>query len=76
MMRQTGGFSSGATSTRSRPASRACCRASSVFDDAEQGSVLSDDADRRDADLLVDPLIFAVDGDGESPMGLANGPAR
>ena len=28
------------------------------FDDAQLGAVVSDDADRRDADLLVDPLTF------------------
>ena len=31
MMRQTGGFSVGATSTKSSPAARACCNASSVL---------------------------------------------
>jgi hypothetical protein len=34
------------------------------FDDAQQGTVLSDDADRRNADLLVDPLTFSIEGDG------------
>ncbi len=30
----------------------------------------ADDADRRDADLLVDPLSFTVEGDGRSPIGV------
>jgi hypothetical protein len=34
------------------------------FDDAQQGTVLSDDTNRRDADLLVDPLAFLSEGDG------------
>jgi len=35
------------------------------FDNAQQGAVLSDDADRRDADLLVDPLTFLSESDGK-----------
>jgi hypothetical protein len=35
------------------------------FDDAQQGAILSDYANRRDADLLIDPLTFAIEGDGE-----------
>jgi hypothetical protein len=43
------------------------------FDDAKKGAVLSDDANRRYADLLVDPLAFLSEGDGNSPMGLRAG---
>jgi hypothetical protein len=35
------------------------------FDDAQQGAVLSDDANGRDADLLVDPLAFLSESDGK-----------
>ncbi len=34
------------------------------FDNAEQGAILSDDANRRNADLLVDPLAFLSEGYG------------
>jgi hypothetical protein len=34
------------------------------FDHAEQGTILSDDANRRNADLLVDPLAFLSEGYG------------
>jgi hypothetical protein len=40
------------------------------FDDAKKGAVLSDDTDRRYADLLIDPLAFLSKGDGKTPMGL------
>jgi hypothetical protein len=36
------------------------------FDDAKKGAVLSDDANRRYADLLVDPLAFLSEGDGDN----------
>jgi hypothetical protein len=36
----------------------------SGFDDTEQGAVMSDDADRRDADLFVDPLAFLSESYG------------
>ena len=56
MMRQTGGRSLGATSTRSRSASRA--RVNRLFgrDDSELGAVRRNDPDGRDADLFVDAL--------------------
>jgi hypothetical protein len=41
----------------------------SGFDDAKNGAVLSDDADRRYADLLVDPLAFLSEGDGDVSGG-------
>lgn len=34
------------------------------LDDPEHAAVMADHADRRDADLFVDPLSFAIDGDG------------
>ena len=39
------------------------------FDNAQQGAILSDDTNRRNADLLVDPLTFLSEGDGKSPNG-------
>jgi hypothetical protein len=35
------------------------------FDDAHHGAVMSDHADRRDADLLIDPLSFTIECDGK-----------
>ena len=35
------------------------------FDNAQQGAILSDDTNRRNADLLVDPLTFLSEGDGK-----------
>src|SRR5207253_3098631 len=40
------------------------------FQNAEDFSFISDYADGRDADLLVDPLSFTIEGDG---MGLLLG---
>jgi len=40
------------------------CQGFNRFDDTEQGAVMSDDADRRDADLFVDPLAFLSEGYG------------
>ena len=39
------------------------------FDDAEKGAVLSDYANRRDADLLVNPLAFLSEGYGTYSWG-------
>jgi hypothetical protein len=35
------------------------------FDDAQHGAVMADHADRRNANLFIDPLSFTIDGDGK-----------
>ena len=39
------------------------------FDDAEKRAIVSDNADGRYADLLVDPLAFLSEGDGKNSYG-------
>jgi hypothetical protein len=39
------------------------------FDHTEQFAILSDDANRRNADLLVNPLTFLSEGDGRYSWG-------
>jgi hypothetical protein len=43
------------------------------FDDAKKGAVLSDYANRRNADLLVNPLAFVSEGYGNISKGLKTG---
>ena len=68
MMRQTGGFSMGETSTRSKPASRAMRRASRVGDDADLFILIVDEADGGDANLFVATQTVLANG-GSSCFG-------
>ena len=57
MMRQTGGRSAGATSTRSNSAAQACRNRLVGRKDAQLRPVGADDADGSNADLFVDSLF-------------------